>query len=964
MNIKQTAVTVFFAVFLFSFSSYAKDSVTLQLNWKYQFEFAGYIAAKEKGFYKQAGLDVKMKEYNGGSVVDTVLNGKANFGVTDSELFAFIAMNKPVVLLANFFKRSPLVLATKPNILTPLDLKNKIIMAGENEFKFTSLGLMLNKFHINTKDLVLKKGTYSIEPFANGKVDAMAIYLTNQPYELNNKKIKYNIIDPANYGIFTYSGNLFTSKTMFKEHPKIVERFVDATIRGWRYALNHQKEIVNIIYKKYSTRKSISALMFEANAIDRIMMRNVFRIGYVDKDVVQSIIDGFEAIVKKHDRVNLDDFLYQSTASKVFLNRQLKFIKKHKVIRICIKPDWIPIEYIQDDKPHGISIGVLKKISKISGLKFELVKTDSWLQSKKYLYNKKCDLLPAVITTNKKPKYALLTKPYINFELFMFAKKDKGFAINFKSLVSKPMARKKGSGIIKVLKEKYPNINILETNSCKESFDFVDNGKAYYTISTLPVAQYYIKKYGYNDIVIIGNAGLRYKLSMAVRDDMPQLVDIINSCLPSISSSDIDSIYTHQINDIKLKQYNQYIINILIIVAIVVLILFAVIYVINKKNAELKSVKYSLEESLNSLEKMKDVLLQGIIIYQNGVCVNANRVALKTLGYTKDEIVGKGYFDLISNKYRDIVEEALNKDLTDAYEIEMIKKDRTTIYTLAKGGWIDIKGKRSRVGSFVDITHIKKLEEELKNINDTLGKRVKEEVNKNRQKDNMMMQQSKMASMGELLSMIAHQWRQPLNAISVTINSLLLKVELGNYDEKLIKEKIESMSEYIKHLSETIDDFRNFFKPDKQKESVCIDDIIKSVLKIIKESIISKGINIELELNCKTYINTYPNELKHVVMNLINNAQDALEEREIQNPSIKISTLNHNGYVVITIEDNAGGIDKSIMDRIFEPYFSTKSKKEGTGLGLYMSKIMVEEHLSGKLNVENTKYGAKFTVTI
>jgi len=961
----KNIILSFLTVILLSVNAIAATKVVLQLNWKYQFEFAGYIAAKEKGFYKDVGLDVEIKEYNGTSVLNDVINGKADFGVAYGDIFTSIILNKPVVLLANFFKRSPLVLATKPSIVTPLELKNKKIMAAENEFKFTSLGLLLKKFDIKLKDIVLSKGAYSIKPFLEGKVDAIAIYLTNEPYKLNKLHIKYNIIDPANYGIFTYADNLFTSKKEIEQHPLVVKHFVEATIRGWKYALSHKKEMVRIIYDSYSQEKSPDALMFEANAVEDVMMPNVFPIGFIDKNVVSKIIGSFEDIMGiKRRNINLNNFLYKPSMESFFTKRDLDFIEKHRVIKICTNPDWIPIEYLKNGKAAGISIGVLNKLHKITGLKFVRVPTKSWSQSQEYLKQKKCDILPSAVKTKKRETYALFTKPYMHYELFIFAKNNKNFVNGIESLLNKPMARNRGSGLISKLKRMYHHIKIIETDSYKQSFEYVQNGKVYYTVATLPVADYYIRKCNLKDIVIIGDSGIGYDLRIAVRNDMPTLVDVLNKSLSKISKSTIDKIYVQQINSNTVKEYNYLIVRIIIIATAVFVVLSIIIYFVQKTNKKLRIIKEKLEESLNNFEILINSTIQTVIIYKNGVCIDANDVACKMLGYKKEELIGKNILELFSDRYKKIVSDKMKEEHTEAYEAEFVRKDGSIVYALAKGDYITIDGEKVRVGSAVDITKIKHLQKQLNELNRTLEKRIAEEIKKNREKDTIMMQQSKLASMGEMLSMIAHQWRQPLNTIAANINTLLLKIELGGLDNELLKEKLNGISEYVKHLSATIDDFRDFFRPDKQKDKVTVEKLIDDTLKISREHIESKNINIKLDLRYRGYIFTYANELKHVILNLINNARDALLENYVKEPYIKIISYEEKDNIFIVVRDNAGGIKEELIHKIFKPYFSTKNSESGTGLGLYMSKIIVEGHLKGTIDVKNTQEGAEFTITL
>jgi len=253
---------------------------------------------------------------------------------------------------------------------------------------------------------------------------------------------------------------------------------------------------------------------------------------------------------------------------------------------------------------------------------------------------------------------------------------------------------------------------------------------------------------------------------------------------------------------------------------------------------------------------------------------------------------------------------------------------------------------------------------ELEDINSSLELKVKKEVEKNRQKDNQMIQQSRLAQMGEMISMIAHQWRQPLSAISATAIAIKLKVEFNKLNNDELLKQVENISSYAQHLSSTIDDFRNFFRPNKNKVEVNYCEIIEGVLSIVKVSIENKNIELILETDCEDKFFTYDNELKQVVLNIIKNAEDVLLEKKIQNPYIKIKTLQDEKNYILKVCDNAGGIPEDIMDKVFDPYFSTKIEKGGTGLGLYMSKMIIEEHCGGKLSVVNGDDGAIFTILI
>ncbi len=253
---------------------------------------------------------------------------------------------------------------------------------------------------------------------------------------------------------------------------------------------------------------------------------------------------------------------------------------------------------------------------------------------------------------------------------------------------------------------------------------------------------------------------------------------------------------------------------------------------------------------------------------------------------------------------------------------------------------------------------------ELQELNRKLESRIKEEVAKNRKKDSILIHNSKLAQMGEMMSLIAHQWRQPLSAISATSTGLHVKLELGKYDEAFFLSSLDKIEGYVKHLSETIDDFTNFFKPSKKSELTTCGYMIERALFIMSSSLRKNNIDVMVDNSAPGEFNTHPNEVIQVLINLIKNAENILIKREIEKPIVSINAYERDRYRYIEVSDNAGGIDEAILDKIFEPYFTTKNAKDSTGLGLYMSRFIIEESCNGKLTVTNGKEGAIFTIRL
>jgi signal transduction histidine kinase len=253
--------------------------------------------------------------------------------------------------------------------------------------------------------------------------------------------------------------------------------------------------------------------------------------------------------------------------------------------------------------------------------------------------------------------------------------------------------------------------------------------------------------------------------------------------------------------------------------------------------------------------------------------------------------------------------------------------------------------------------------EERKRYSEILEERVKEEVKKNSEKQLMLLQKNRHAQMGEAISMIAHQWKQPLNALSIMIQTLKIQFVKKGFDKDSFEKFTKNALSQINYMNETVNDFKNFFKDENEKTEFMLNDIIRKSVYMVNPML--KRDNIKLcvkEKSDVTYVG-YPNNLMQTVINIINNARDVLNEKEVKDKEIIIELLDFEDKTVIKIEDNAGGIPEEIIDKIFDPYFSTKEKK-GTGLGLYMSKTIIEEQMGGRLEVENGEKGAVFRIIL
>ena len=345
-------------------------------------------------------------------------------------------------------------------------------------------------------------------------------------------------------------------------------------------------------------------------------------------------------------------------------------------------------------------------------------------------------------------------------------------------------------------------------------------------------------------------------------------------------------------------------------------------------------------------------------IDKNGIYTYVSGEVEKIMGYSHNEIIGKTPFDFmpkdeaekISKIFQNLSEE---KSLIKNLENWATSKTGERICWLTNGKPVfdENNNFNGYAGVDKDITKSKLLEENLKN------------------QEELLFQQSRMAQMGEMLTMIAHQWNQPLASISSVISGIQLNIALDvdlstqeaqeKYQKELLQ-KTDNMQEYIQHLSNTLYDFRNFFSPNKKQTATTLKDLCEKSLSIIKPLIQKQNIHIEKQCESFHTVQTYNTEMIQVFLNIFKNILSNFEEKQTKEPVIKVHGSQHSIY----IEDNGGGINPNIIDKIFEPYFTTKDETHGTGLGLYMSKIIVEEHHHGKIEVRNTDQGARFKISL
>jgi len=542
------------AIFVATFSviSYAAtplEKVSLQLDWKYQFEFAGFIMAKEKGFYNDVGLDVELREYEEGvDIVDSVLSKQANYGIYNSSVVISDGKLKPTILMATYYQKSPLVYVTSKDIRQPSDLVGKTIMGTTDELKYSSLALMLDHFFVNKKNAKFLEHSFNINDFIDHKVDAISAFRTNQLFELNQRNIEYNIIDPADYGFSMSAVNLFTSYSEILSHPERSRHFIAASNKGWAYALEHPEETIALIYNRYSKQKSLAALAYEAEITKKMMLLDFFEIGATNKELTLRAIKQLQYSGLLTEDEKLGTFIFEDALREFghgvrFTDEQMRYLENKKEIRLCVDPDWMPFEAIKDGEHIGITADVISKFKQQLPIPITLVPTKDWAEALVKGQSRECDIFSLASQTPGRSTFMDFTKPYIDLPVVLATKMDTIFIDDIAEVKDKKLGVVKGYAIAEKLRKNIPNINIVDVASITDGLARVESGELYGYIDNLMVIANSIQRDFTGVLKISSRLDESLQLAIATRNDEPLLNEIFQELIQNLSEAELQAIY-------------------------------------------------------------------------------------------------------------------------------------------------------------------------------------------------------------------------------------------------------------------------------------------------------------------------------------------------------------------------------------------------------------------------------------
>ncbi|MCP4701987.1 MAG: transporter substrate-binding domain-containing protein [Gammaproteobacteria bacterium] len=531
----------------------ALEKVTLQLKWLHQFQFAGYYAAKARGFYRKEGLEVTIRERIPAiNNIRQVIEGEAEYGIADSMLLLYRMRGEPVVLLAPIFQHSPLIYITlrDSGIESPYQIKGKRVMVYPNDTDGLPLIAMLNELGISRDSFTaITKAMGRPDALEKGVVDVYPGYLANEPYYFHEKNIPINIIEPKNYGADFYGDVLFTSETELKNHPRRVRRFREASLKGWRYALEHSEDIIDLLIEHYGVNKSRAHLRYEAEVIRRMIQPEHIEPGKLDRGRLHYTARTF----KRLGFVETEDipagFLYWRTrAPSIQLTKQERaFLHAHPRLRVQVDEGWPPFNFLEHGKAKGYSNDFIRLIANKLGVEIDFVRGHTWNEYMQMLKDRQIDLISNMKITPDRQKFTLFSeRSIVEVTPSLLMKSGREAHAELDRLKGKTLAVVKGYYHEELLRRHYPGIKLILTDNTLESVQYVAGGRADAAIESMPVFNFYIGKHFFSELQVKPlSANPVFKTSpqhIGIRNDRPMLKQVIDKAIAAVTDQEIKSL--------------------------------------------------------------------------------------------------------------------------------------------------------------------------------------------------------------------------------------------------------------------------------------------------------------------------------------------------------------------------------------------------------------------------------------
>ncbi|MBS9782556.1 MAG: diguanylate cyclase [Arcobacter sp.] len=508
--------------------------------------------AKEKGFYKEKNLEVEIKEYRDNiKLTQGVLNSQSAYGVSKSSVILDALRGKNVVLLSAIYQRSPIVLISleKSNIKNIKDLKGKRISLIQDTSLTVNVNSMLVSNGIKLEDIKYVPDTFRIEDLTEGNADAKLCFLSNEPYLLEQKGVKYRIHNPSDYGFNFYGGILFTSQKELEENPLRVKKFNEASLKGWRYAFENVEETAKIIFEKYNAQnKTLDALIYEGKVLKDLSDYDKGLLGNIDVKVIEEL-ERVYALLSTDIKLNQDinKFVY-SNLSINLTKKEKRYLKNNK-IKLLSKIDFPPLSFI--DKEHeitGLEIEYFRLFNqKLKNANYEIKNVKNNKEATNIINNDK-NSIKYYFSSGDDKNILEETLPLFDIPLALATLKDKAFIPNIADLKNKKVAILNETPFFKLLQNNYPSIKFVELDDFEQAMKKLLDNEVFAIVGKLPRLSYLINKNNYLNLKISGTFKEKYQARLSINKNNKILKDIINKVISTITNEDrrkINSKYYH-----------------------------------------------------------------------------------------------------------------------------------------------------------------------------------------------------------------------------------------------------------------------------------------------------------------------------------------------------------------------------------------------------------------------------------
>ena len=751
-----------------------------------------------------------------------------------------------------------------------------------------------------------------------------------------------------------------TIEKIQEKFPKINIVQTDSLSQSVSMLLNGEIESLidyHLVVESYIRENSIVEL--KAIAQSELEPISVHYLSHIDKPLLHSVLQkGLKSISREEKNALLEQWV-RTPYEKQFLSLEEKQFLQKNMFNIYLN-NWEPFTSYNKEKNsyNGLSIDIWEYLSMQSNIKYKYLAKEDFSTM---LGDIKKDPKGVLISTSyvkDREEYADFTKSYISFPIAVATNLKEEYIIDFKELEGKEVAVGKNYTAYKLLVKNYPNIKFVTVKNTVEALRLVEKNKVFAAVDILPVLISNMSKYNYNNLKISGTSKIKIDLQIMVNKKSKKLVDILNKFIDKIDKNEVQQINNKWLTHTKYIESTNYTLIFKIVIPILIILTFILILYNNlkKSNKIIQQQKEELETSnirLTIAAKASFDLLYEWDVKNDSLIWYGD--IDKFLGYENNEISQniKSWINLIHPD--------------DRYKLEnAVEEHRTSIKPIQDE--YRIRQKNGKYQDWIDHA-LPILDKDNKPIK-WIGVCTDQTLAKNNQKQ--LVEQSKMAAMGEMIGNIAHQWRQPLSVISTGATGLKMQKECNILTDEIFNSTCTSINNNAQYLSKTIDDFKNFIKGNRTKTIFSLKNGIESFLTLVVGSIKNHNIDMVLDLEDDIKIDGYENELIQCLINIFNNAKDILVEKKLENKIIFISISIENNKGVIKIKDNAGGIEENNISKIFEPYFTTKHKSQGTGLGLHMAYNLVVDGMKGSIEAKNTTYeyedksytGAEFIISL